>query len=183
MAAREVHTPTSGRTCAGRRQVTKERAPISLDAALARIAGQLPGSWADMARRTGYAERTVRAWGDEDRDEQINLPAAIALDIAYQAAGGAGWPCYEAYGYMIGAAQRDRFVNAFDILQLASIVVRETGQAEAALIDAALPDATPGHRREAQRELIDAMEAMKRALLTLEQVDAPTAPPRITAPP
>lgn len=155
--------------------MTKERAPISLDAALARIAGQLPGSWADMARLTGYAERTVRAWGDEDRDEQINLPAAIALDIAFQAAGGAGLPCYEAYGYRVGAAQRTSFVNAFDILQLASVVVRETGQAEAALIDAALPDATAGDRREAQRELIEAIESMKRALIVLEQVDAPRA--------
>lgn len=159
--------------------MTRERAPLSLDAALARIAGQLPGSWADMAQLTGKAERTVRGWGDADRDEQINLPAAITLDLAYQAAGGAGLPCYEAYGYMIGAAQRGRFANAFEILALAASVIRESGQAEAALIDACLPDATSGDRREAQRELIDAIEAMKRALIVLEQVD----PPRVTGPP
>lgn len=156
--------------------MTKERAPLSIDGALARIAGKLPGGWAQMAAITGYHERTVRAWGDGDREEQINIPAAIALDNGYQAAGGAGRPIYDAYGCLVGAAERDRFAEPFDILRHAVDVARESGQANSALLEAAMPDATDADRREAQQELIEAIEAMKIALLRLN-------PPHIDVPP
>ncbi len=159
--------------------MTKERVPLSVDGALARIAGQLPGSWALMAEITGYQERTVRAWGDNDRDEQINLPAAVALDIAYQQHGGVGRPLFDVYGYLLGLAQVEHFAQPFDILRHAVDVVRESGDAKAALLEAALPDASADDRRRAQRELLEAIEVMKRALLVLDRRD----PPRITPPP
>lgn len=159
--------------------MTKDRAPISIDGALARIAGLLPGGWAEMARITDYNERTVRSWGDVDRDEQINLPAAIKLDLAYLAAGGQEKPLYETYGYQLGLSMRERFADQFDILRLAADVVREVGEAQTALLEASLPDATQVDRREAQREILEAMEVMKRAMLELERRE----PPRATAPP
>lgn len=159
--------------------MTKERAPLSLDAALARIAGQLPGSWVQMAEITGYVEGTVRGWGDEARPEKINIPAAIALDLAYQQHGGTDQPIYDSYGLALSLARTEHFADPFCILRLALDVVRESGDAEAALLEAAMPDATGADRREAQRQLVEAMEAMKRALLDLERRD----PPRAIAPP
>ena len=155
--------------------MTKDRAPLSVDGALARIAGMLPGGWAEMAHLTGYAERTVRAWGDVDREEQINLPAAIKLDIAYLAAGGEDKPLYETYGYQLGLSIKERFASSFDILRLAVDVVREVGEAQTALMEACLPDATRLDRREAQRELLEAMEVMKRAVLNLDLPELPRA--------
>lgn len=149
----------------------------SVDGALTLIAGTLPGAWEQMAQITGYHERPVRGWGDPDREEQINLPAAIKLDLAFQAEGGAGQPLYDAYGYLVGLAREDRFCGLFDILRAAIDVVREMGDAKTALMEAALPDATDEDRRDAKREMLEAIEAMKRAMLRLEPK------PRIITPP
>ena len=104
--------------------MTKDRRPLSIDGALARIAGQLRGSWAEMAVVTGYHERTVRGWGDIDREEKINLPSAIALDLAFQKNGGVGRPLYETYGYLLGLSQQEAFADSFDLLRAAIDVVR-----------------------------------------------------------
>ncbi|CAM5279797.1 hypothetical protein [Sphingobium scionense] len=165
--------------------MTLSRPPLSLDAALARIAGQLPGDWERMAALTGYQKRTVQKWGafdvasDEGEARDIPMRAAIVLDIEYRRAGGAGRPIYDAYGYLLGVDEEERFADAFDILRHAVDVVREVGQAKAALLEAALPDATDADRRDAQREIIEAIEAMKAALLNLER----QTPPRLVAPP
>jgi hypothetical protein len=148
--------------------MTKERRPLSVDSALARIAGQVPGSWAQMARTVGYAERTVRKWGDEDADERVNIPAAIALDILFQQHGGSGQPIYEAYGYLIKASVAASFADQFEILRRAVVVATETAQAQSALMRVALPDATDNDRRIAQRELREAIEVLQGCLLSLE---------------
>lgn len=159
--------------------MTKDRAPISIDGALARIAGLLPGGWAEMARITDYNERSVRSWGDVDREEQINLPAAIKLDLAYLAAGGQEKPLYETYGYQLGLSMRERFADQFDILRLAADVVREVGEAQTALLEACLPDASQADRRVAQREILEALDVLKKALINLDRSE----PPRATSPP
>ncbi len=154
--------------------MTKPRAPLSIDSALARIAGQVPGGWAAMARSIGYAERTVRKWGDADAEEEINLRAAIALDTLFQQHGGQGQPIYDAYGLLVGACMAERFIDQFDLLRCAIDVARETGDAEAALMRLALPDAGPGDRLIAQRELMQALDSIRAALL---KVTAPAAAP------
>ena len=136
--------------------MTKLRSALSIDTALARIAGQLPGGWAEMAGLTGYAERTVRAWGDVDRDENINLPAAVALDIAFQAAGGTGAPIFEAYSDLVRAAQAERFGCKHELHRAAIVLMKENGDAEQALLEAALPGAGPAEVAKAQRELLQA---------------------------
>lgn len=147
--------------------MTKRRAPLSIDSALARIAGQIAGDWKKMAEITGYEARTIRAWGDEDRAEQINLPAAIKLDIAYQEAGGVGCPLYEAYGDLVRAAQAERFGDKQE-LQAATIdFMRENSQAETALLEAALPDAGPNEAAIAVKELLDVRNTANELLLKM----------------
>lgn len=160
--------------------MTKLRAPLSIDAALARIAGQVPGGWAAMARSTGYVERTVRKWGDPEDEAEINLSAAITLDLLFQQSGGQGRPIYDTYGLLIGACVAERFVDQFDLLRCAIDVAKETGDAEAALLRLALPDATPADRRTAQAELIEAIDLLKGALL---KVTAPAPEEHVRGPP
>lgn len=135
--------------------MTKGRDPLSIDAALAKIAGQISGAWKGLAELTGYNVSTVRAWGDEDRKEQINLPTAILLDIAYQEAGGIGCPLYEAYGDLIRAAQAEKFGDKQQ-LQIATIeFMKENCEAETALLEASQPEAGRFEEEIAIKELID----------------------------
>ncbi|MBB6191169.1 hypothetical protein FHS51_001391 [Sphingobium wenxiniae] len=147
--------------------MTKRRPPLSLDAALARIAGQIPGGWKTMAELVGYEESYVRAWGDETRDGKINLPAAITLDIAYQAAGGTGAPIYTAYGDLIGAAQADHFGDKQELQRATIDFMRENSEAETALLEAAQPAAGPLEEAKAQRELLDVRNKADELLLRM----------------
>lgn len=162
--------------------MTKVRAPLSIDAALARIAGQVEGGWTTMAADVGRAERSVRRWGDKDAREKINFDAMLQLDLLFQRHGGEGFPVYEAYGQLLEVAVADRFVDQFEILRRASALVKETGEAEAAILRYALPGANEMDRREAQRELIEAIAAARQMLPLLEI--APSAPePHSRGPP
>ncbi|EPR09893.1 hypothetical protein M527_07150 [Sphingobium indicum IP26] len=147
--------------------MTKRRAPLSIDAALARIAGQLEGGWQEMATVTGYGERTVRGWGDVDREEQINMPSAIRLDVAYQAAGGIGAPIFEAYGDMVRAAQAEAFGDRQELHLEAIRLIKENGEAETAVLEAALPGAGPAEEAKAQKELLEVRSFVDRLLLRL----------------
>ena len=113
--------------------MTKRRAPLSLDAALARIAGQLPRAWLDMGDLTARAERTVRNWGDPDTREQIPMDCAIALDLAYQQAGGDGAPIFECYAARLELAGVHRFADRIALGRRAADAIRECGEAGAAL--------------------------------------------------
>lgn len=147
--------------------MTKLRSALSIDSALARIAGQLAGGWPEMAELTGYAERTVRAWGDADRDENINLPAAITLDIAFQEAGGTGAPIYEAYSDRVRAAQAERFGCKQELHRATMVLMRENGDAEQALLEAVLPGSGPAEEATALRELLEARNVIDSVLVRL----------------
>lgn len=160
--------------------MTKHRPPLSIDAALARIAGQLPGGWAAMAEATGRCQSLVRAWGDPDRREEIPVRDAIALDLVFQAEGGTGAPVHEAYTHQLELAQVSRFADAIQLGRHAIDVIRESGEAHAALVAAAQPGATPADRRKAEREIGEALEVLKRALPLLARQDGThpsTGPP------
>jgi hypothetical protein len=147
--------------------MTKLRAPLSIDTALARIAGQLPDGWVQMAILTGYAQRTVRAWGDDDREEQIQLRTAIQLDIAFQEHGGVGSPLYEAHGDLVRAAHAERFGDKLELQRETIEFMRENSEAETALLEAAMPDAGAVEEAKAQREVLQVRAWADRILLRL----------------
>lgn len=144
--------------------MTKARAPLSIDAALARIAGHLPGGFNDMATIVGRAVRTVRNWGDPDTAEQIPLDCAIALDLAYISAGGDCAPLFESYQLQLDLAQMERFSSNIALGKHAAQVIREGGEAHSALLLATLPGATENDRKNALRECSEAFDVLKRAL-------------------
>ncbi|MDX3908879.1 MAG: hypothetical protein QHC67_03575 [Sphingobium sp.] len=142
---------------------------------MARIAGQIPGGWKAMAELVGKTARTVRRWGDDDSDEEINLKAAIDLDIAYQVHGGKGRPLYDAYGLLVKVAVANSFPDQFELLRQTGEIAHEAGEAQAALIRLALPDADDGDRLEAHREVLELHQKIEGVLPML--VRMPRAPP------
>ncbi|OJY68680.1 MAG: hypothetical protein BGP16_05440 [Sphingobium sp. 66-54] len=150
--------------------MTKPREPFSIDAALERIAGVVPGGWAAMAAEVGREERTVRKWGDEDDPAEINLSASIALDALFQKHGGTGRPLYDIYDLKTGVAMASGIPDQFELLRRLARVAKEAGEANTALVRFALPDATEADRRVAQREVIEAFTEFRNILPLLEHV-------------
>jgi hypothetical protein len=147
--------------------MTKPRAPLSIDAALARIAGQMPGGWADMAVIADRHESTVRRWGDQDQPEQITLPASIALDVAYQRAGGEGRPLFETYALQLEVAREEAFANEIELARRVCVLIREGAQAHEALVLCTLPSANQLARDTAVRELEDVVREATNAIALL----------------
>ena len=158
--------------------MTKTRAPLSIDAALARIAGQFPAGWADMATVVDRHEGTVRRWGDQDKPEAIPLPCAIALDIAYQRAGGDGRPLFETYALQLQVAREQAFASEIELARRACILIREGAQAQEAMVLASLPSASERDRAHAVRELEDVARCVTSAIALLtSRLEAPPEPP------
>lgn len=154
--------------------MTKSRAPLTIEDGLVRIAAQI--GWAAMADACGQAERTVRNWSDPDTRERCPLEAAVPLDIAYMAGGGEGAPLFEIIGTLLERARSQRFADAAAIARLTIDVIREGGEAHAALVALTQPGATATDRRNTIREVSEARSALDRtiALLTRDlEADSP----------
>lgn len=150
--------------------MTKLRPPMSIDAALARIAGHLPGAWGEMAIIAGRQEHTVRAWGDPDKPEVLPLPSAVAFDIAYRRAGGIGAPCRDAYDTLLQAAMTEHFADEIELAHATAHAIKEVGQAESALILAALPGASDETIAAAEREAEEGLVALSTAASTVKRM-------------
>lgn len=155
--------------------MTKLRPPLSIDGALGRIAGELPGAWNEMAAIVGRHESTVRRWGDHDAVEQIPLPCAIALDIAFEKAGGEGRPLFETYALQVQVAREHCFAGEIELMHRACVLIREGAQAQEAAVLASLPSASERDRAHAVRELEDVSHVVTSLIALL--VPRSTAPP------
>lgn len=147
----------------------KTRAPLTTEQALARVIGQLPRGYADAEEATCKTESYLRACGDPDRREKLSFDDAIALDIAYQEAGGEGAPLAEHYLLRVEMGSQARLANHFGLFEKTEAVIRESGEAGAALVRLCQPGAGPLERRDALRELVEAVEVMKPLIVALER--------------
>jgi hypothetical protein len=156
---------------------------MSIDAALARIAGHLPGAWCEMAAVAGRTEHTVRAWGDPAKADAIPLPCGVALDVAYRKAGGVGAPIRDAYETLLDAAMAEEFGDQIELAYATANAIKEVGQAEHALILASLPGATDETIAAAEREAQEGLVALNTAAATVKRLrrrrraKPPAAPP------
>lgn len=153
--------------------MTRVRAPLSIDAAIGRIMGQL-GGWPAVAAVTGFAPRTCEKWGafdiaDADDPDARDIPmrAARDLDIAYQAAGGIGAPILEAYADLVKVAAAERFGDKQELHRDTITFMRENSEAETALLEASLPDAGPIEEARAQGHVLDVRNWADRILARL----------------
>lgn len=145
--------------------MTKPRPPLTVDLALTRIAALI--GWDAMAIACNQSERTVRNWSDPDTRERCPVEAGIALDLAYQQAGGEGAPIYETYGLLLEAARAERFRDQAQLAAHTMTVIRESAEAHAALVAASRTGATDADRRLAAKEVQEAVTALTQTIPVL----------------
>lgn len=150
--------------------MTKLKPPASIEAAIARIAGQLPGGHAEAASIVARTPSTVYAWGDTDREESIPLNCAIALDIAFQKAGGVGSPIRDAYEVILEGARAEEFADQVELARATAELIRENGDAESALILAALPGADDAELLKAQHEAEQSLTVATRVVALVKRL-------------
>jgi len=142
--------------------MTKRRAPLSIDAALTEIAAVI--GWDGMAEATGKGAAYLRACADPDRREQLAMRDARALDIAFRNAGGFGTPLHAWYAGGLEVAGVLVAASNGSLLTQSAEVIRECAEAEAALIEATLPGASPRETATARREMEEAIASLHRAI-------------------
>ena len=155
--------------------MTKTRAPLSIEQALQRIAGQCSGGVEQMAEAVDRQPCTIRNWMDPDRVEQTSIEAAIQLDLLFRAEGGEGCPLFEAYGAQLDVAEAQKFMMSSRLQDYAVGVIKEGGEAHAAIVAAARPGATLTEKRVAFKEGCEAYEKLRDVLPLLQQLAGPTA--------
>ena len=143
--------------------MTKQRAPLTLEKALVRIADVLPGGFDDMAEATNRQSWLVRAWADPDKREQIPVRDALLLDRACKGAGG-GTPIFQFLAGRLGAAGALARAEKAELADHAVTLVRECGEAIAAAFEASQPGATEAVLARAHKEAREAIEELLRSL-------------------
>ncbi|CAN5370402.1 hypothetical protein BH10PSE14_BH10PSE14_04600 [soil metagenome] len=152
--------------------MTKLRPPLSFGHALDRIAGLV--TWAEMARIVDRKERAVRNWGDPDMPESCPIAAALALDIAYEQAGGLGSPMFDAYAHQVRQSRNTAYADRIELARRAASAMKEVGEAGGALVMATLPDATAADRATALREVSEGIDALTATMPLLTEGGPPT---------
>lgn len=147
--------------------VTKRRPALSFHLALTKIAGVL--GWDRAAAIVGQAERTVRNWSDPDTSSSITIDAALALDVAYRAAGGDGAPMFQCYSTRLEVDTQEALFSTDAIARAASALAKESGEAVSAAIDASRPGASPLQLARAELEIEEMVAA---GTATLAQIRA-----------
>lgn len=149
--------------------MTKLRPPLSINAALDRIAGQVDGGWATMADAIGKKERTVRNYSDPDTAEEISARDSIALDILFQKHGGIGAPIFETYSLQLEVDRAEVFATQAEIARRAQKSVKENSEAAQAQIACLAPGATEADFVRAIRETEEAIQADTNTLAALRR--------------
>lgn len=154
--------------------MTKEKAPLTFEDGLARISGKLAGGMAELAQLAGRQSSTCYEWMNPDKaDLSVPVHIAVNLDIAYLEAGGGTPPLFAAYEHQLGRVAEQRLACRIELARRAVDVIREGGEAHAAIMAATLPDATPESRRTARSELGQALQAIQDILPLLDDRPAP----------
>ncbi|WP_129792595.1 hypothetical protein [Sphingosinicella sp. CPCC 101087] len=145
--------------------MTKRRAPLTFHLALTQIAALI--GWDNAAAIVGKREGTVRNWSDPDTSAAITLDDALALDVAYQEAGGDGAPFWQCYSTRLEADTARALFSTDAILEAGATAAKESGDAIAAVMQAARPGACDGTKAIAIRELEESIAAQTNTLAKL----------------
>ncbi|MFZ5705710.1 MAG: phage regulatory CII family protein [Pseudomonadota bacterium] len=127
-----------------------------------RIAGLL--GWDGMAAVLGLTESACRKKGDPDCPGSLTYEEALALDTAYDAAGGEGFPLHDAYALRLSLSIEKRAACERDLVRAVGKVAKETGEAVDALLAASDSRADRFTRETAAREAEEAIQALTGAV-------------------
>lgn len=142
--------------------MTKRRPPLTFENALTKTAGAI--GWAEVARIVGQAERTVRRWSEPDTTSCISLEAAFRLDLAVLAAGGDEAPFLLCYATRVDTESLASLSGREALIAAAAAAASESGQAIAAALTAASPNASEADIAIAERELEESIAAKHKLL-------------------
>lgn len=134
--------------------MTKQRQPVSFAAAIHRVAGFIGYKHAGKIVRR--APRRVYAWADPDSDSSPTLRQALALDLAYQQAGGVGAPIIEAYRHQLDGISAKLAADRRALSDEIADAARECGEAIAHSLSLTHDAPTP---RDIRRAVAEAEEA------------------------
>lgn len=160
--------------------MTKQRAPLTFEQALTRVAGRI--GWAEAAGIAGQAERTVRNWSDPDTSAAITLEKALLLDLAYLLAGGdvAPFLCCYATRLDVETVQCVDFTRDA-LARAAAVAATESGEALAAFFHAA----RTGSQADlliGERQCAEAIDALTNMLVYLRTGRGSDHGPGVAAP-
>ncbi|NKJ40799.1 hypothetical protein [Novosphingobium sp. SG720] len=144
--------------------MTKRRDPLTVHQALTVIAARI--GWDKCGMLVGRSGRLVRMWSDPDADSEISILDAMRLDRAFIEAGGDHAPILRVYSFQLDIAASE---GATDMTRAAAAAAKESGEAVAALLDAALHPQDPGALRRARKEGEEALAAITDGLAALDR--------------
>ncbi len=133
--------------------------PLSVEDALRHVLTSLGPKQA--AAIVGRDPHYVRSLANPQSRYRLSVADKIQLDLAYDEKFG-GFPIHDATSVILDARRARQTEAAASFAIHVADAALETGQAIAAMIAAAMPNATPDDRREAAREWQEAQAALTR---------------------
>lgn len=159
--------------------MTKVRPALSLERPINEIATLIgwEGAAAAVSAHRGRAISAsgVRNWTDDGRSALPTIQDALALDLAFIAAGGDHAPILQALSAHVGIALAA--APAACLVLVAADIADEAGEAVSAVLKASQPGATAGLREIARTELLDVRGAVDEGLRCLDAVEGRRSPP------
>lgn len=150
--------------------MTLPRETLSIENALMRVLGALQIEHA--AEVTGRKIHYLYAIVNPNKREQLTVLDMIKLDIAHMRTPTGGAPLFDTVSTIIHAVRAEIYADAVALGAAAVDVIREGGQAHAALCKVSQPNATDRERRAALRELEESqLETAKAIALLTAMID------------
>jgi len=147
--------------------MTKRREPLTYEATLTEVASVI--GWDTCGAICGVSGRAVRLWSDHDCETEIRMIDAERLDRAFLERGGGYAPFHRLLALRLDVAAHD--VAGHSLSEIAMGAAKETGEAVAALIKASGQPDSAAARREAKREVQEAIETLTEGLATIERAE------------
>lgn len=146
--------------------MTKATLPFTFADAAKRTIARIAN--ADLERLLGRNWRSLKlAWQDRDNPRIPRIDQALALDIAYAAAGGDGSPFLDAFQVAVSVASVERAACRTALTTTIATFAKDSGELLAASIAVIHPDAT---QREIDRALVEAQDVVTVADLFVRQL-------------
>ncbi|PKP92255.1 MAG: hypothetical protein CVT77_09530 [Alphaproteobacteria bacterium HGW-Alphaproteobacteria-16] len=145
--------------------MTKRREPLTYQHTLEMVATAI--GWERAGALCGVTGRAVRNWSDHDCEQEIRMIDAERLDRAFMEQGGTYAPFHRLLSLRLEIASRE--TESRDLATHAATAAKESGEAIAAMIAVSGNLDDPTARREARRELQQAIDAMTDGIAALEE--------------
>jgi len=154
--------------------MTVHRAPFSFEQAITKIAGFL--GWAEAASAIGISASRLRDFSNPNVEGDIKLEDALALDRAYERAGGPeGRPIHQCYTFRLDTEAAVPGHDAEAFRRLTAEAAEKSGEAIAALVACSRPNPSAAEVAIARRDTEQAMGVFQNTLPMLDGAGPSTA--------